>query len=63
MAVLHSLNPAVEQQAAHRVHRIGQRKECVVHQLIARDTVEELVLRLQQEKTQVGSADLFPCLS
>ena len=48
-----SLNPAMEQQAAHRIHRIGQLRDCTVHRLIARGTVEELVLALQRQKQQV----------
>jgi hypothetical protein len=34
-------NPAVEDQAADRAHRIGQDKPVIVHKLVAKDTVEE----------------------
>ncbi len=43
-------NPAVEQQAADRTHRIGQTRPVFVYRLIARDTVEEKILRLQERK-------------
>ena len=43
-------NPAVEEQAADRAHRIGQDKPVVVHRLVAKDTVEERVLELQEKK-------------
>jgi SNF2 family DNA or RNA helicase len=47
-------NPAVEEQAADRTHRIGQEKPVFVHRLIAEDTVEERVLALQQEKRSLS---------
>ncbi len=43
-------NPAVENQAADRAHRIGQRRPVTVYRLIASDTVEERVLELHREK-------------
>jgi SNF2 family DNA or RNA helicase len=54
-------NPAVEDQAADRTHRIGQDKPVLVHRLIASDTVEERILTLQDRKrklaeTAVGEA-------
>lgn len=45
-------NPAVEQQAADRAHRIGQNKSVFVYRLVAKETVEERVLRLQERKKQ-----------
>ena len=39
-------NPAVEDQAADRAHRIGQTKPVIVHRLIAKGTVEEKILEL-----------------
>ena len=47
-------NPAVENQAADRVHRIGQRNPVTVYRLIAADTVEERVLELHKEKRQIA---------
>ena len=43
-------NPAAEAQAIDRTHRIGQTRTVVACRLIARDTVEEKVLKLQQRK-------------
>lgn len=43
-------NPAVEEQAAGRAHRIGQERPVFVHRLIARGTVEEGVLALAEQK-------------
>jgi non-specific serine/threonine protein kinase len=43
-------NPAVEMQASDRVHRIGQDKPVFVYKIIARDTVEEKILQLQEKK-------------
>jgi len=43
-------NPAVEMQASDRAHRIGQDKPVFIYKLIARDTVEEKILLLQEKK-------------
>jgi len=43
-------NPAVESQAAARAHRIGQTKNVFVYKMIAKDTIEEKVLKLQEKK-------------
>jgi superfamily II DNA or RNA helicase len=47
-------NPAAERQAADRVYRIGQDKPVFVYKLIARDTVEEKILALQQRKQELA---------
>jgi superfamily II DNA or RNA helicase len=51
-------NPAVEAQAIDRAHRIGQTRHVFAYRLIARDTVEERVLELQQRKRQLADAIL-----
>ena len=43
-------NPAVEDQATDRAHRIGQTKPVVVYRMIAKETVEEQILALHEEK-------------
>jgi len=43
-------NPAVEIQATDRTHRIGQEKPVFVYKLIARDSVEEKIVQLQEQK-------------
>ena len=49
-------NPAVEAQAIDRAHRIGQTRHVFAYRLIARDTVEEKVLELQQSKRDLADA-------
>ena len=49
-------NPAVEAQAIDRTHRIGQTRRVFASRLIARDTVEEKVLELQQAKRDLAEA-------
>jgi superfamily II DNA or RNA helicase len=51
-------NPAVEDQAADRAHRIGQDKPVMIYRLVARDTVEERVLALQDKKRALAAAAL-----
>jgi len=43
-------NPAVEDQAADRAHRIGQNRPVLVHRLVAAESVEERMLELQEKK-------------
>lgn len=43
-------NPAVEQQAIDRTHRIGQTRKIFAYKMICKDTVEEKILQLQQKK-------------
>ncbi len=43
-------NPAVEDQATDRVHRIGQTKRVIVCRIIARGTIEEQILSLHEQK-------------
>ncbi len=46
-------NPAVEQQAIDRTHRIGQVNPVIAYRLLARNTVEEKIRRLQAQKQQL----------
>ncbi|MCA9540738.1 MAG: hypothetical protein KC620_17685, partial [Myxococcales bacterium] len=49
-------NPAVEDQATDRAHRIGQTRPVVAYKLVARDTVEERILALQARKRALFDA-------
>jgi SNF2 family DNA or RNA helicase len=49
-------NPAVEAQAVDRTHRIGQTRPVFAYRLIARDTVEEKVLELQETKRALADS-------
>ena len=51
-------NPAAEDQAADRAHRIGQDRPVFVHRLVARDTVEEKILALQETKRAAAAIAL-----
>lgn len=50
-------NPAVEQQAIDRTHRIGQTKNIFAYRMICKDTVEDKILQLQERKKALA-ADL-----
>jgi len=51
-------NPAVEEQAADRAHRIGQEKPVNVYRIVSEKTVEEKVLKLQDKKRMIAEAAL-----
>ena len=51
-------NPAVEDQATGRAHRIGQTRVVTSYKLITRDTVEEKILALQNRKREIITATL-----
>jgi len=51
-------NPAVEEQASGRAHRIGQTRVVTSYKLITRDTVEEKILALQTRKREIIQATL-----
>ena len=50
-------NPAVEDQAFARAHRIGQNQNVMVFRFICKNTIEEKVLQLQEKKRE--TIDLF----
>jgi non-specific serine/threonine protein kinase len=43
-------NPAVEQQAIDRTHRIGQTKNIFAYRMICKDSIEDKILQLQERK-------------
>ncbi|HEY3493431.1 MAG TPA: DEAD/DEAH box helicase, partial [Polyangiaceae bacterium] len=51
-------NPAVEDQAADRAHRIGQDRPVMVYRMAAKDTVEERILALQLKKRALSDVAL-----
>merc|ERR1719359_481825 len=46
-------NPASELQAIQRAHRIGQKKPVFATRFVAKDTIEEKIIELQQKKQTV----------
>ncbi|CEA09761.1 hypothetical protein BN1051_03134 [Arthrobacter saudimassiliensis] len=49
-------NPAAENQAVDRTHRIGQHKNVMVYRLVAAGTIEEKVMALKEQKAQLFSS-------
>lgn len=49
-------NVAAQNQATDRTHRIGQKKAVTVYKLIAKNTVEEKILKLQESKKELADA-------
>ncbi|MGI9296186.1 MAG: DEAD/DEAH box helicase, partial [Pseudomonadales bacterium] len=47
-------NPAVENQASDRAHRIGQTKPVFIYKLVASNTVEEKIMAMQRHKQQLA---------
>ena len=47
-------NPAVENQASDRAHRIGQNKPVFIYKLVASNTVEEKIMAMQAQKKQLA---------
>jgi SNF2 family DNA or RNA helicase len=48
-------NPAAEQQAIDRTHRIGQKRKVFAYKMICKDSIEEKILKLQEQKSAVAS--------
>ncbi len=51
-------NPAVEDQATDRAHRIGQQRPVTVYRLVAKDTIEEQILSMHEGKRELLSGVL-----
>lgn len=48
-------NLAAQNQATDRAHRIGQENQVIVFKLIVKDTIEEKIVRMQDEKQKLAS--------
>jgi len=51
-------NPAVENQAIDRTHRIGQKQKVIAYRLLIKDSIEEKIRKLQQTKSELADAIL-----
>ena len=51
-------NPAVEDQASDRAHRIGQSRPVTIYRLVARDTIEDRILALHHRKRELAAGVL-----
>lgn len=49
-------NPAVEDQASDRAHRIGQRRPVTIYRLVAKNTIEEKIMDLHQHKRDLADS-------
>lgn len=49
-------NPAVEDQASDRAHRIGQQRPVTVYRLVTKNTIEEKIVKLHQEKRDLAGS-------
>ena len=49
-------NPAVEDQASDRAHRIGQTRPVTIYRLVCRHTIEEKIVQLHQEKRDLADS-------
>lgn len=49
-------NPAVEDQASDRAHRIGQKQPVTIYRLVVRDTIEEKILSLHKAKRDLADS-------
>ena len=49
-------NPAVEDQASDRAHRIGQTHPVTIYRLVTRNTIEEKIVKLHQEKRDLADS-------
>ena len=55
MAVSCGQNPAVTDQASDRAYRIGQKKSVQIIKLAAKNTIEEKILKLQEQKRAIAN--------
>ena len=51
-------NPAAEQQAVDRIHRLGQRREVTIKRYIVHDSIEEKIIELQKKKQKLADISM-----
>ena len=49
-------NPAVEDQASDRAHRIGQLRPVIIYRLVAENTIEEKIIHLHHTKRNLANS-------
>lgn len=49
-------NPAVEDQASDRAHRIGQQRPVTIYRLVTKGTIEEKIVKLHQDKRDLADS-------
>jgi len=49
-------NPAVEDQASDRAHRMGQTRPVTIYRLVAKDTIEDKIVDLHAHKRDLASS-------
>lgn len=49
-------NPAIEDQASDRAHRIGQTRPVTIYRLVCKNTIEEKIVKLHQEKRDLAGS-------
>ncbi len=49
-------NPAIEDQASDRAHRIGQTRPVTIYRLICKNSIEEKIVKLHQEKRDLAGS-------
>lgn len=49
-------NPAIEDQASDRAYRIGQTRPVTIYRLVCRNSIEEKIIKLHQEKRDLASS-------
>jgi SNF2 family DNA or RNA helicase len=49
-------NPAVEDQASDRAHRIGQVHPVTIYRLVTKNTIEEKIVKLHQQKRHLANS-------
>lgn len=52
-------NPAVEDQSTDRAHRIGQNRPVTVYRIVAKNTIEEKIMKLHQTKREMAERILL----